>query len=393
MTKRIVYWFRNDLRLHDNEAFLRATREADEVIPVYVFDPRVFDNNELGIKKTGIRKANFIIEAVENLRENIRSKGGDLLIRIGKPEKIVSGLAESYDAQYVFSSKEIAPEETSVESSLSKQLKLLNVDINLLWIDTLYHPHDLPFPISKLPVSFPQFSQLIQAGSKVRTLFPTPTVIQLPTDYDAGLSVKLADLDYSNEEIQLLESTPAALLQGGETSGLQLLQRVVDPETSAEDLSLLTPWLSAGCLSPRYILEQLNSLKKKGHANREQLLALLLKRDFHHFCMLRYGNRLFKPAGIAYDISKTWSKDKALFDQWKEGKTGNEQIDAIMNLLKTTGYLSEEDKKLAASFLANDLKVRWLWGASLFESWLIDDDVCINWANWNYYAGVGALLD
>lgn len=37
--QRIIYWFRNDLRLHDNGGFLKATQNAEEVVPVYVFTP------------------------------------------------------------------------------------------------------------------------------------------------------------------------------------------------------------------------------------------------------------------------------------------------------------------------------------------------------------------
>ncbi|MCB0627403.1 MAG: deoxyribodipyrimidine photo-lyase, partial [Saprospiraceae bacterium] len=40
--KRAIVWFRQDLRVHDNEALTEALRHADEVIPVYVFDERVF---------------------------------------------------------------------------------------------------------------------------------------------------------------------------------------------------------------------------------------------------------------------------------------------------------------------------------------------------------------
>jgi deoxyribodipyrimidine photo-lyase len=392
MTKRIVYWFRNDLRLQDNEAFLRATREADEVIPVYVFDPRAYESTDLGTKKTGVRRANFVIEAIKDLRENIRKKGGNLLIRIGKPEKIVAGLAESYDATYVFSSKEIAPEETSVESSLSKQLKSLNVDINLLWMDTLYHPHDLPFSIAKLPIAFTEFRNQIASKGTIRALLPSPASIQLPSEYDAGAMVELSDLGYTEDEIQVLHRTPSPV-QGGETSGLLLLENILESENNERQFPALSPWLSTGCLSPRYIVDQFSSKNKEGISQKDQLMTELLKRDYHHFCMLKYGNRLFKPAGIAYDISKTWAKDKELFNQWKDGKTGNEQVNAIMSQLNITGYLSEAEKKQAASFLANELGVRWLWGASFFESTLLDDDVCVNWGNWNYYAGVGAQLD
>ena len=35
------------------------------------------------------------------------------------------------------------------------------------------------------------------------------------------------------------------------------------------------------------------------------------------------------------------------------------------------------------------LKIDWRWGAAYFESQLIDYDVCSNWGNWAYQAGVG----
>jgi deoxyribodipyrimidine photo-lyase len=42
-----------------------------------------------------------------------------------------------------------------------------------------------------------------------------------------------------------------------------------------------------------------------------------------------------------------------------------------------------------ASFLTKNLGVNWQLGAEWFESLLIDYDVCSNWGNWNYTAGVG----
>ena len=42
MKRRALIWFRQDLRLHDNEALTTALRMADEVVTVYVFDERVF---------------------------------------------------------------------------------------------------------------------------------------------------------------------------------------------------------------------------------------------------------------------------------------------------------------------------------------------------------------
>ena len=33
-----IYWLLNDLRLHDNHTFGKACEEADEGIPVYIFN-------------------------------------------------------------------------------------------------------------------------------------------------------------------------------------------------------------------------------------------------------------------------------------------------------------------------------------------------------------------
>lgn len=387
MTKKIVYWFRNDLRLHDNEAFYKATREADEVIPVYIFDPRMFGETAPGINKYSIFQAQFLIESVTNLKDKLQKNGADLLIRIGHPEKIVAELAEHYKASYVFSSKEIAPEETSIESSLSKQLKTLNVDIDLIWLDTLCHPHDLPFPISKLPGNFETFRQIMEKGCKVRDTFAVPAKIKLPQAYEAGEPVSLSDLGYEPTHF----SSEDSLFRGGEDAGLSALADYLNNEGN-ESPRPLSPWLALGCLSPRHIFNQLRIHTSSSDIRHTSLLSELRERDYHHFTMLRYGNRLFKLPGVAYDVTRHWLKDKSLFDQWQKGETGNKVVDQIIRELRKSGYISAEQRKVAAQFLALDLKVNWTWGAAFFESHLIDYDVCINWASWNHYAGVGQLF-
>jgi deoxyribodipyrimidine photo-lyase len=150
MSKRIIYWFRNDLRLHDNEGFLKATQDADEVIPIYVFDTRQFKEIEpLGFPKTGAFRAKFLLESVQNLRDNLRKKGSNLLIRLGKPEVIISELARELGVSTIYTAKEAAQEETDLETALSKKLKVYNIDFEVFWQSTLYHPRDLPFWVSR----------------------------------------------------------------------------------------------------------------------------------------------------------------------------------------------------------------------------------------------------
>ena len=48
-----IVWFRNDLRVHDNECLVRALKSAAVVVPVFVFDPRTFEStHHFGFPKT-----------------------------------------------------------------------------------------------------------------------------------------------------------------------------------------------------------------------------------------------------------------------------------------------------------------------------------------------------
>ncbi len=230
MARRIIYWFRNDLRLKDNQALSAAVGSADEIIPVYVFDPRQFEKTKLGFRRTGALRARFLIESVAELRENIRQKGGDLIIRTGAPEAIVAQLAEDYNADYVYTSKEIAPQETRIESSLSKNLKTANVDIKLFWMDTMINATDLPFPVSKLPSGFAEFERLLSNDLKIKDQFPTPASITLPADVEAGAIPGLPELGIDPNEIPAGATGPLA---GGEARALAVLKDYVEEKRQA----------------------------------------------------------------------------------------------------------------------------------------------------------------
>lgn len=82
-----IVWFRNNLRLHDNEALYRA-QQYDHVIPIFVVDPRWFNKTSFGFSKTGEHRAQFLIETLENLRSNLQDIGSNLIIRYGKAKDV-----------------------------------------------------------------------------------------------------------------------------------------------------------------------------------------------------------------------------------------------------------------------------------------------------------------
>ncbi len=406
--KQILYWFRNDLRLHDNEGFARAVTDADTVLPVFVFEPRWFaELPELGFRKTGIYRANFLIEAVTDLRRSLQAKGADLIVRIGDPAKVLAELAEDIGAEAVYASKEVTQEETDAESMLSKKLKPLNIDLDLFWVSTLYHVRDLPFDISRLPAVFTQFRNKIEKYADVREVIPTPERVTLASGQaDAPVEAgPMPTLDTFGFPGQYTADVRAAVpFNGGETTAVARLERYIweknliqtykDTRNGmlGEDYSTkFSAWLSLGCLSPRLVYAEVKRYEEERVKNESTywMTFELIWRDFFRFVALRYGTRIFKPSGIRHDLNRKWRRDPDLFQRWAEGETGIPFIDANMREMNQTGFMSNRGRQNVGSFLVKDLGIDWTWGSAYFESLLVDYDPCSNWGNWNYVAGVG----
>src|SRR6201996_827747 len=184
--KKILVWFRNDLRVNDNEILLEATRKADKVLPVYIFDPYYFKMTEVGVLKTGNIRAKFLIESVANLRQNLQALGGDLIVRIGDPAELIPQLAQEYQVNEVYHHREVSFEETAISEELEAALWKIKLNLKHFIGHTLYHKEDLPFPIKDIPDSFAVFKKKVERDSTVRHCVATPERIVTPDITEAG---------------------------------------------------------------------------------------------------------------------------------------------------------------------------------------------------------------
>lgn len=402
--KRGIVWFRQDLRVHDNEALLDAMEHAQEVLPVYVFDERVFRGKTrwFGFPKTGKYRAKFIIESVRDLRESLRALGSDLIVRVGKPEEILYDLAHKVKSNWVFCNRERTQEEVDVQDALEKKLWSIGQEMRYSRGKLLYYTSDLPFPITHTPDVFTQFRKEVERYVPVRDPLPKPESFSPVTvAVDTGDIPTLEDFGFRD-----FEPDPRGVLtfQGGETAGLERLRYYLWESKAAKtykktrnelvggDFSTkFSPWLAQGCLSPKMIYYELKQFEAELGANKSTYWVFfeLMWRDFFRFMAKKHGNQIFLKGGIEDSPDPRWRNDRELLNRWIEGRTGVPFIDANMREIKSTGYMSNRGRQNVASFLIKDLRVNWQMGAEYFESILIDYDVASNWGNWQYVAGVG----
>ncbi|SDC53810.1 DASH family cryptochrome [Pedobacter soli] len=394
MSKKILVWFRNDLRLHDNEMLVEAIAKSDSILPVYILDHRLFGETKYGTLKTGNIRAQFILESVLGLRNSLKQIGGNLLIAAGNPEDIIPQLVQEYEITEVYHHREVAREETHVSTLVENALWKLRINLKHFIGHTLYNKEDLPFPIKDIPDAFNQFKKKIERDSIIKPCFAAPDRINVAEVIDWGTLPSLAELNLSAPE---KDQRADFEFTGGETEGLVHLQKVIvamQQAATTKNLILaskLSAWLAMGSLSPRKVYWEIK--KMEGVPNTKamfnHILLGLLWRDYFRFMFKKYGNTFFHPDGFGSQGLVDVANEQENFNKWRNGQTGFAVVDAVMTELNQTGFISNIARQTAALYLINNLEVSWVLGAAYFEEKLIDYNPASNWGNWANVAGVG----
>ena len=405
MSKRLaLVWFRNDLRLHDNEALTDALKHAEEVLPVYIFDPRTWRATlpHTGLAKTGSHRGRFLLESVADLRRNLRKRGSDLLVRVGKPEEVLAELTLQTKASWTFCNRERLEEELRVQNAVEQALWAIGREVYYSRGKLMYYTADLPFPVTQTPDVFSQFRKETERITKVREPLPTPVRIPHAKDApEAGDLPTLADFGLPEPPA---DERAAIRWEGGETAGLDRLayylfeshavstyKETRNGLIGSDYSTKFSAWLAHGCLSPKRIYWEIKAYEERNGANDSTYWVIfeLLWRDFFRLMGKKHGNAIFHKGGTKGE-AREWRTDPAAFQRWMEGQTGTPFVDANMREIGRTGFMSNRGRQNVASYLVRDLRLDWRKGAEYFEHILLDYDVTSNWCNWNYVAGVGA---
>ncbi len=388
---RAVYWFRNNLRLRDNPSLLRCVEECDEVIPVWVYQDRWAGTDNLGFEKMGGFRQKFMLEAVQDLREQLRALGSDLLVLRGRPVESVIDCCEKYGVNHVYASREHADYEIKQEARLSEQINL-----HLSSDQSLYIEGDLPFALDRLPRVFTDFRKKVEKYSEPRQqVEPVKSIPPLPSGFEASEDLQITRLT--------VDDRTAHPFLGGEHAAWERLQHYFDDSQALSIYkktrngligtmysSKFSAYLSLGCISAVSIFDEIGRYEDKHGSNESTywLFFELLWREFFRWVGLKHGSSIFRESGIL-NRQRDTKENMQSFHRWMHGETGDDFVDANMRELAATGFMSNRGRQNVASYLVHRLKQNWTWGAKYFESQLIDYDPTSNWCNWMYQSGVG----
>ncbi len=259
------------------------SQSSGNVLCLYCFDPRQFALSQFGSRKTGSYRAQFLLESVENLRNNLRSIGSDLLVSMDKPEDIIPKLAATQTTCDVVVHGEVTWEESQTEIKVEKALKICSTRLYRVNSGcSLYHPDDIPFrsDLQDIPNTFTVFKDKVEKRCSVRSLLPTASLHRWPKPTAASLSgilgetcnfnflPSLAHLGFTEKDVEMattqLDSRGVMRFMGGEDAAKNRISEWMFRDDRLKEYfeirngmlgegysSKLSPWLAAGCISPR----------------------------------------------------------------------------------------------------------------------------------------------
>ncbi len=394
-----LVWFTTDLRLRDNALLHEALQKHESIVPVYCFDWEAMQEEQFGFKSMGPRRLQFLLESLADLQHSLLGFNAHLQIIMGKAEEVIPRIAKELKISEVFAKKEVGSYELSAQASVAQSLNAIGVEWTTTSTSTLFHPNDLPFGVRDIPEVFTDFRKRAERDANVRREFPVPTEIATP-DLKPTL---LPSIESLLVEQPAADSRAVMTFKGGEQEALKRARYYLldsgclsnyketrNGLVGADYSSKFSPWLALGCISPRTIYFMVKEYEQLHRANDSTywLIFELIWRDYFRFAMKKHKAKFFKKGGIQNRPPKT-SDDKNALLSWINGKTGVDFVDANMHELRLTGFMSNRGRQIVASYLCNDLKLDWRFGAAYFEEQLIDYDVASNWGNWAYLAGVG----
>ena len=374
MENLAVVIFRNNLRIEDNQSLYNACKKYDYVLGLYSLE--ILENEVFGFKKCDIFREKLIKESLQNLQKNLLKYDINLSI-VNNIDNALKKLASSYNIE-VFFDEEVGTEEQNFENKFKKYKH------QSTFSQTLIEP--FLFDYKK---SFTGFRKKAEKQDIKELL---PSITKKKSVYFESLEIKVPKVEIKNKY--------SIVFKGGEDEALKQLEnylpKIHEYKSTRNEMSgfvnstKFSAYLAIGCISPRKIYWEIKKQEEKTFESDSSywIYFELLWRDFFHLVMKYSGNKLFLKYGIKGE-KFNFRNDKKLLEEFLNANTGVDLIDASIIELKTTGWLSNRNRQIVASYFVKNLGLDWRIGAAFFESLLVDYNPASNYGNWAYQSHVG----
>ena len=372
MSKRVVFWFRRDLRLEDNAGLYFALKNNSKVLPLFIFDTDILyplDRRDA--------RVHFIHQAVSQLKDELQQHQSDLMVRTGRPIEVFKQLVQDFPFSKVYTNQDYEPSAVRRDQEVEKFLKSQGIEFCTHKDQVLFEKDEILTGQGKPYTVYTPYKKKVleHLSSFYLQSYPNQKYFN---SFDKTVRLEemigLKDLGFEKSDL---------VFPGKEISVAMLknYQQTRDFPALPNGTSRLGIHFRFGTISPRVAA-------RLGKKYSSVWLSELIWRDFFMQILWHYPHVVKSSFRPEYD-KIAWRNSKGDFERWCAGETGYPLVDAGMRELNATGYMHNRVRMVVGSFLTKHLLIHWLKGERYFASKLLDYDLAANNGNWQWVAGSG----
>jgi deoxyribodipyrimidine photo-lyase len=379
MPSTAILWFRRDLRVHDHPALAAAIAAADHVVPVFVIDDAL-----LAGRWPAPNRAWFMRESVVALSMALAERGAALRILRGRPADVLPAFARESGATDCFLTRDAAPYGRARDRAVAARLAEAGVTVHATRGLYVHEPDEVATRDGRPYTVYGPFRRAWEA-------LPTRAVLRAPDRIPGPPGAApdtVPDLGGPSADPALIpapgEDAARARLAAWVEAGIERYADRRDRLDADEGTSRLSQDLRWGLLSPVEVLERAAGPGE----GRRLFVGEVAWREFYAHVLWHHPRVLRGPFQAAF-AGLPWRDDPGAVDAWREGRTGYPVVDAAMRQLRSSGFVHNRARMIAASFLAKHLLVDWRIGEAEFMRHLTDGDAASNNGGWQWTASTG----
>ncbi len=392
-----IVWFRDDLRLADNEALSAACAGGGPVLCIHILDEA-----SAGLRPRGGAARWWLHHSLAALGHAIAARGGRLDLFHGAAGEIVPALARAAGAGAAFWTRRYGRAEIAVDSALKTLLADAGIKAQSFKGQLLHEPWEVKKGDGggfKVFTAYERAARALPAPGG-----PVAAPVRIPAaPYPAGAPapVSLAQLGLAPRKPDWAGGLKGAWTPGENGARNRLAAFI---ETGLEDyaesrdgparerVSRLSPHLRFGEISPRQIVAAIREADARNlevARGADKFLSEIGWREFNYHLLFSHPDAATVNLQSRFDTMPWRDPPADELAAWRRGRTGYPLVDAGMRELWATGYMHNRVRMVAASFLVKHLLIDWRIGEQWFWDTLCDADPANNPLNWQWIAGSG----
>lgn len=361
-----IFWFRRDLRLHDNCGLFHALRSGYKVLPIFIFDEEIL--NEL--PKNDAR-VSFIYETLNAINIALLKIGSAVKIEKGTVLEVWKNLLENYTIKELYVNKDYEPYAIKRDEALKSFLNEKGVAFKSFKDQVIFEEAEI-VKNDGLP-----YTVFTPYKNKWLQQYHNATIQKFPSETLTANFLKAAFTFPNLVAIGFVKSS----IKVKSINGTCISNYAKTRDIPSVETSNLSVHLRFGLISVRKLVDF--TIKVDTTFTSELIWREFFMQILYHFP--KVINENFK---AKYNFIQ-WRNNEAEFKLWCEGKTGYPIVDAGMRQLNETGYMHNRVRMIVASFLIKHLLIDWRWGEAYFAEKLLDFELSANNGNWQWVAGTG----